>query len=185
MIQIISGTDRPESRSLEVANNVQKRFSKIDVDSEVIALCQLNLNEFNGEQYGGNVPEGTAVHSAIEKVNSSDGLYFVIPEYNGSYPGALKYFIDHWTYPDSFESRPVALLGLGGTWGGLRPVEHLQGVFGYRNAYIFPERVFVNNVWEKLKEGSISDDLTNELLDKQTKNFSRFIKALKSEDLSK
>ncbi len=28
-------------------------------------------------------------------------------------------------------------------WGALRPVEQLQAIFGYRNAHLFPERVFI------------------------------------------
>ena len=46
-------------------------------------------------------------------------------------------------FPESFEKRPVCFTGLGaGIWGALRPVEQLQAIFGYRNAYLFPERVF-------------------------------------------
>ena len=30
-----------------------------------------------------------------------------------------------------------------GVWGALRPIEQLQAIFGYRNACLFPERVFM------------------------------------------
>jgi len=33
--------------------------------------------------------------------------------------------------------------------GGLRAVEQLQMVFGYRNAHVFPERVFIPTVAQK------------------------------------
>ena len=59
-------------------------------------------------------------------------------------PGALKLFIDLLPYPESFEGRPICYIGIAsGQFGALRPVEHLQQVFGYRNAYNFPKRVFV------------------------------------------
>ena len=45
-----------------------------------------------------------------------------------------------------------------GMFGALRPVEQLQQVFGYRNACIFPERVFVMKVHESLNDaGEIVD----------------------------
>ncbi len=119
----------------------------------------------------------------FEKLNASDWLYIVSPVYNGSMPGALKYFIDHFSYPETFEYRPVAFTGLGGRWGGLRPVEHLQQVFNYRNGYIFPQRVFISNVWDTLKDGSLQDSMVTTLLKSQVQGFVKFVRALKTEKL--
>jgi chromate reductase len=107
----------------------------------------------------------------------------VVPEYNGSYPGILKLFIDYWKYPESFEHRPVAFIGLGWRWAGLRPVEHLQGVFGYRNAYSFPVRVFLPNIGNTLKDGKLTDPAIDEMLKTQTREFAKFVRGLKSESL--
>jgi len=108
----------------------------------------------------------------------------IIPEYNGSMPGALKLFIDHWKFPDSFERRPVCFVGLGGRFGGLRPVEHMQQIFGYRNAFIFPDRVFLCNVWNLVENDKLMDETIDQLLNKQIKDFSRFVAALKNDGLS-
>jgi chromate reductase, NAD(P)H dehydrogenase (quinone) len=108
---------------------------------------------------------------------------FVVPEYNGSFPGVLKMFIDYWKYPETFEFRPVAFVGLGTRWGGLRPVEHLQQVFGYRNAFVFPHRVFVSNVHSALKDGKFIDPMINDLLKTQARDFVKFIHALKHQGL--
>ncbi len=105
-------------------------------------------------------------------------VLIVSSEYNGSYPGALKYFIDFWTYPDSFEFRAAAFVGLGGRYGGVRPIEHLQQVFGYRNCFTYPERVFLFNVWSLFKEGKISDATTLNLLRQQVTGFTKFTDAL-------
>ena len=68
----------------------------------------------------------------------------VVPEYNGSFPGILKYFIDLLPFPESFDCRPVSYVGVSaGQWGALRAVEQLQLVFGYRNAYVHPPRTFL------------------------------------------
>ncbi|MGE0764102.1 MAG: NAD(P)H-dependent oxidoreductase, partial [Bdellovibrionales bacterium] len=107
----------------------------------------------------------------------------VCTEYNGSYPGDLIFFIDLWSHPESFEHRPICLIGLGGRFGGLRPVEHLQQVFGYRNSYVFPQRVFLFNIWDTLKNGQMNDKEALGLLKLQAQNFQRFVRGLSSEKL--
>ncbi len=177
MKYVISGTNRPKSRSREVANLIQEIYADNGESVEIIDLAELGLHELDGSQYGGaSLPLKLA--SALEKINQSEGLIIVVPEYNGSMPGALKYFIDHWKYPDSFEHRPVCLVGLGGLFGGLRPVEHLQGVLGYRNAFIFPIRVFLINVWTILKAGKLSEPVALGLLKDQVLGFQKFVFAL-------
>lgn len=176
MIYIISGTNRRGSRTLQVSNFLKGIYEKQGETAEVIDLCNVGLESIAGLEYSNSLPP--AMQAAVEKINSADGLVVVCPEYNGSMPGALKYFIDHWKYPDSYEFRPVALVGVGLRWGGLRPVEHLQGVFGYRNAFIYPERVFISNISTALVDGQINDPFVLGLLESQTKGFLAFTRAL-------
>jgi len=90
---------------------------------------------------------------STDAILAADGLVIVTPEYNGGIPGILKYFIDMLPFPESFEHRPVFFVGLAaGIWGALRPVEQLQAIFCYRNAYIFPERVFMPGINKLLDE---------------------------------
>ncbi len=149
--------------------------------AEIIDLALVGLKEVDGAQYGGNQP--VSMQEAIKKVTAADGIIVVVPEYNGSMPGALKYFIDHWKYPDTFEFRPICLVGLGGRFGALRAVEHLQGVFGYRNGFIYPERVFLTDVSKTVVNGEIQNPMILNLLRTQTKNFSKFVAALQSAKL--
>ncbi|MGE0527009.1 MAG: NADPH-dependent FMN reductase, partial [Bdellovibrionales bacterium] len=144
-------------------------------------LHKMDLTDcVGGEYYKG--AKGT-YREAVERVTAAEGVVFVVPEYNGSYPGALKLFIDYWKYPETFEYRPMAFVGLGGRWGGLRPVEHLQQVVGYRNAYVFPNRVFISNIKDVFRDGVIIDALVANLLQIQSQEFLRFVRGLKSEKL--
>jgi NAD(P)H-dependent FMN reductase len=178
---IISGTNRPGSRSFEIAKIAQRLYGQLGETYEILDLSQLPLNELNGTHYGATPPP--AIADWIAKLNHAEAVVVVVPEYNGSMPGILKYFIDFWKYPDTFEYRPIAMIGLGGNFGGLRPVEHLQQVFNYRNAFVFPERVFITNVWNNLKDGKILDANVTTLLERQARNFTRFVKALHAEQL--
>lgn len=183
MKYIISGTNRPHSRTRQVAEFVQKLYAEQGEKTEIIDLTDVGLELLAAAApYGDAMPE--KMRSAIEKINVADGIIVVCPEYNGSMPGALKYFIDHWSYPTSFEFRPIALIGLGGRFGALRPVEHLQGVFGYRNAFIYPERVFISNVHKVFdEEGRLVDENILGLLKSQVTGFQAFTKALSSSGL--
>lgn len=182
MKYIISGTNRPGSRTRQISNLIQGLYQELGEQVEILDLAELPYQELTGLQYG-----DSAIHlawsKAIEKVTGADGLIFVVPEYNGSFPGALKYFIDHWRFPESFESRPVCYVGLGGLFGGLRPVEHLQQVMGYRNAFQFPSRIFLMNIFKTLKEGKLEDPFALQLLRAQALGFQKFVKGLEDQEL--
>lgn len=181
MKYIVVGTNRKDSNSKKIALFIQKIYSDLQETVEIIDLPEMNWANLPHGQFG-EVSDPTW-KSQIDKITKSDGLIMVVPEYNGSVPGALKMFIDYWKYPESFVSRPVCFVGLGGMFGGLRPVEHLQQVFGYRNAYIFPERIFLMNVWKNLVGGELQDQVSVGLLKSQAAGFQKFCRALKVEGL--
>lgn len=181
MKYIISGTNRVGSRTLEIAKLVQGIYKELGEEVELIDLSAIALQSGPVQSYTG--PHPSELQKVIDKINAADGLIIICPEYNGSYPGVLKYFIDHWSFPESFEHRPVCFVGLGGRFGGLRPIEHLQQVFGYRNSYIFPQRVFLVNVWNTFKDGKLTDEAALQLLKQQAANFQRFVRGLSSEKL--
>ncbi|MBO9665186.1 MAG: NAD(P)H-dependent oxidoreductase [Bdellovibrio sp.] len=178
MKYIIAGTDRPGSNTLKLSKFIQGLYKAQGEDVEIIDLAQVKEQLHSGGPHYGKTHEGLQVY--LDKVVHSEGLIVVCPEYNGSMPGALKYFIDHMKFPDSFEFRPVCFVGLSaGMFGGLRPVEHLQQIFGYRNAFIYPERVFIMNAGKVLNaEGEPQDEMIKQLLTKQTMGFRNFVQAL-------
>jgi NAD(P)H-dependent FMN reductase len=115
-------------------------------------------------------------------VLQSSGLHVITPEYNGSVPGVLKYFIDMLKFPESFEGRPVCFTGLAaGVWGALRPVEQLQAIFSYRNAHLFPIRVFLPQIHAQLDaSGKIKDAELRTRLENQAAGFARFAEKIKA-----
>jgi len=178
MKYIVSGSNRAGSRSLKVSQIIQGLYLKHGEEVKIISIQELPLHEIANAPYGAGVSK--VVQQSIDDLNGSEGIHMVIPEYNGSYPGALKLFVDHWQYPDTFEQRPVCFVGLGGIFGGLRPVEHMQQVFGYRNGFIFPHRVFIRDVFKVLDGNVIKDPLMQSLLEAQVMGFQQFTKALQS-----
>ncbi len=181
MITIISGTNRPDSSTLKVARAVENIYRKIEVETQLLDLQDLPSEIFDPSSYA-NKPEGFDVFT--KAVLESEGLVIVTPEYNGGPPGVLKYFIDMLPFPESFERRPVAFIGLAaGMWGALRPVEQLQQVFGYRNAYIFPERVFFPGIMSLLSdESKLKSCQEWELVEKQCRDFVAYARTLNAKE---
>jgi NAD(P)H-dependent FMN reductase len=68
----------------------------------------------------------------------------VVPEYNGSFPGVLKVFIDACKFPDSFFGKKAALVGLSsGKYGNIRGIDHLTGICHYINLHVLPMRLHI------------------------------------------
>src|ERR1700759_4942516 len=144
MLTLIIGTNRPNNNTTKIAQQVEETYAALGVSLNVLDLGKLPPEIFSPESYA---QKPAAFHPFAQTVLDSDGLIIVTPEYNGSIPGVLKYFIDMLKFPDSFEKRPVCFVGVAaGIWGALRPIEQLQQIFGYRNAYIYPERVFMPQI---------------------------------------
>jgi chromate reductase len=173
-LAILSGSDRPGANALVVSNYLEKRYQALDVDTTLINLQQFPLADVQGGVYK-DVPE--SVRTFTQPLMDADGWVIVVPEYNGGYPGILKMCIDYLPYPHAFEYRPVALVGeSSGAFGALRAVEQLQMVLGYRNAHIFPERVFIPRIFDNFDpEEGIKDEFQQSLLTAQINGFVEFI----------
>jgi chromate reductase, NAD(P)H dehydrogenase (quinone) len=175
-ILIISGTNRPGSNAMKVARVLMGHYQAQSVQVELFSLIDLPREVFDGSAYATKPPAMLAIQ---QRVLDAKGLHIVTPEYNGSFPGVLKYFIDMLKFPESFDRKPVAFTGEAGMWGALRAVEQLQLIFGYRNAYVYPERVFIQNVKDKFDaEEKLLDPAIDRRLSKQAAGFAAFASTL-------
>jgi chromate reductase, NAD(P)H dehydrogenase (quinone) len=178
MITLLVGTNRPGSNSRKVARHVEEIYAELKVPLRVLDLAQLPPEIFSASSYG---EKPKSFHPFSEAILQASGVHIISPEYNGGIPGVLKYFIDMLKFPESFEHRPVCFTGVAaGIWGALRPIEQLQAIFGYRNAFIFPERVFLPQINSLLDEnGWIKNPELLERLRKQAEGFVDFTEKLK------
>src|SRR6266540_2373983 len=178
MITLIVGTNRPGSNSRKVAVHVEEIYAELKVPLHVLDLALLPPEIFSPASYA---EKPRAFQPFAEAVLNAAGLHVVSPEYNGGIPGILKYFIDMLKFPESLINRPVCFVGVAaGMWGALRPVEQLQAIFGYRNAFIYPNRVFLPNVGDLLDDaGRLTDPELLGRLKAQANGFVDFVERLK------
>ena len=179
MITLIVGTNRPGSNSRKVAAHVEEIYAELKVPLHVLDLAQMPPEIFSPTSYA---DKPRSFQPFAEAVLNSSGLHVVSPEYNGGIPGVLKYFIDMLKFPESLINRPVCFVGLAaGVWGALRPVEQLQAIFGYRNAFIYPNRVFLPTVNDLLDaHGRLKDAELLDRLKTQAIGFIDFVEKLKA-----
>ena len=109
MITLIVGTNRPGQQQRKVARHVEEIYAGLKVPLHVLDLAQLPPEIFSPSSYAEKPKSFQPFADAVVK---SAGLHLVTPEYNGSLPGVMKYFIDMLKFPESFEKRPVCFVGV-------------------------------------------------------------------------
>jgi chromate reductase len=156
MITVIAGTNRPHSNTVAVARLVRTTLVDRGEDVTLLDLAELPPEIFAGTSYA---VKPIAFAPFQEAILETRGILTVVPEYNGSFPGVLKYFIDMLRFPESLYEQPAAFVGISsGRWGAVRAVEQLEMIFQYRHAHLFGRRVFVPGVGNAIGPGGLPVD---------------------------
>lgn len=167
MIKIIVGTNRKNSLSKTIAILYQEILLDRGAESEILELEQLPadfietaLYENNGKNEGYN-----AFHN---RVKDGKKFVFIVPEYNGSFPGILKTFIDGMTYPNTFRNKKCALVGLSsGIGGGGIALSHLTDIFHYLGMHVLALKPKLAKIEQNMSDNLLTNRLYLDLLHTQ------------------
>lgn len=169
MITIIASTNRPGSSTLQLAIYYQKQLAAKGAESNLLSLAQLPPNLIETDLYGKRSEAFDKIQSVI---TATDKFLFLIPEYNGSYPGVLKVFMDACSFPESFYDKKAALVGLSsGKYGNIRGIDHFTGVCHYLNLHVMPLKIHISSIRKEMDaNGNLTAEdtlrYTNEQMDK-------------------
>lgn len=83
--------------------------------------------------------EDQSVEQRNNALAQADAFIVITPEYNHSFPAALKAIIDD--AKREWAAKPVAFVSYGGISGGLRAVEQLRGIFSALHAVSIREQI--------------------------------------------
>ncbi len=178
MITVFSGTNRRNSLSRKLAEQVFEIFkANTNEVVEFFSLEDLPDDILHIDMYGsGN--QSAALSAIQDKLFiPSNKLYFVIPEYNGSYPGILKLFIDACSiraYKETFHGgKKAALLGVAsGRAGNLRGLEHFTGVLNYLHISVMPPNQPISRIESLIvEENKIIDPTILSEIENHVKKF--------------
>src|SRR5215469_1809116 len=125
-IVVIVGSLRKESFSLKIANALAQQ-APAGLTLDVTTLHGISF--FNQDLEAAPPADWLSFR---EKLQKSDGVIFVTPEYNRSIPGVLKNAIDVGSRPygkSSFMGKPVGIVSNSpGPLGGVSAAKHLQNI---------------------------------------------------------
>lgn len=173
MITIISGTNRPNSNTLKVSRYYLKTLQQLDQEVQLFSLESLPDTIITSDLYGKRSAEFEPIQ---EMVANTDKFMFIIPEYNGSFPGVLKTFIDACEFPASFYDKKAALTGISsGKYGNIRGIDHFSGVCGYLHLNVLPLRLHIPAIkYEFNEEGDFFKEDTLKFTNDQISKLVRF-----------
>lgn len=156
-IVVVSCTNRPNSNTLKVSKIYERILKSKNVDVKILDFCTLPENIAFSEVFGKRTPGYDKFLN--EFVISKRKFIFVVPEYNGSFPGILKTFLDS-VQPKDWNFKDACLVGVStGRAGNLRGLEHLTGVLSYLKMHVFYNRLPISVVDKIMNaEGNFSDE---------------------------
>lgn len=171
-IGIIIGTNRENSISAKIADYYSGRLTERNLSHEVINLKDLPPGFVFSHMFGTTDPEFAPFQ---EKIDRHDKLIFIIPEYNGSFPGVLKAFVDALRHPDSFSRKKIALVGVSsGAYGNSVGLSHFSDVLAYLNADILGLRLKLANILAHFSNGAFTFEVYARFVEKQIDTFVEF-----------
>ncbi|MBR0931359.1 NAD(P)H-dependent oxidoreductase [Bradyrhizobium diazoefficiens] len=157
-IVTIAGSLRKESFSLKIANALAK-LAPDTLKLEVVTPAGISF--FNQDLEGAPPADWLAFRDKLQK---SNGVLFVTPEYNRSIPGVLKNAIDVASRPygkSSLLGKPVGIISNSpGPLGGVSAAKHLQNILpGISGPLLQQPEIYLNAVGDAFDaNGNLTKD---------------------------
>ncbi|MCS5490591.1 NADPH-dependent FMN reductase [Algoriphagus limi] len=174
MIKIILGTNRKNSVSKLIALQYQQILKEKGADSEILELEDLPADFIESALYENN-GKNEEFNQFHQRVSQGKKFVFIVPEYNGSFPGVLKTFIDGMTYPNNFRNKKAALVGLSsGIGGGGIALSHLTDIFHYLGMHVLALKPKLAKIEQNMSDNLLTNKLYLELLHTQAEMLLEF-----------
>lgn len=150
-VLVILGSVRRGRMSERVATFVMGRLAVVEgITAELVDLRELDLPIME-ERLGKIEPTPPHVAELGAKIEQTNALIIVTPEYNRGYPGVLKNAIDY--FYKQYKRKVVAFVTVSdGGHGGVNAWAQLVTVFVRMGAIVLPPTVEVERVHESFAE---------------------------------
>jgi chromate reductase, NAD(P)H dehydrogenase (quinone) len=166
-VVVLVGSLRKESFTLKIAN----ALTRLAPDTLKLNLVTLHDISFFNQDLEANPPADWVAFR--EKLQKSNGVLFVTPEYNRSIPGVLKNAIDVGSRPygkSSFLGKPIGIVSNSpGPLGGVSAAKHLQNILpGISGPILGQPEIYLNGIGDAFDD---KGELTKESLQKALKQY--------------
>jgi NAD(P)H-dependent FMN reductase len=174
MITLICGTNRNDAVSRTISNIYSDLLKEKGVAHNTVDLIELPDNFLNNALYE-NSGKDPDVNAMINKMGQSTKYLIIVPEYNGSFPGVLKSFIDALPYPSAFNDKKAALVGLSsGIQGAGLALSHLTDILNYCGCHVLAFKPKLARISKHLDQDQIISTEYQELIREQIDRFLEF-----------
>jgi chromate reductase, NAD(P)H dehydrogenase (quinone) len=174
-VVVIAGSLRKESFTLKIANALAK-LAPATIKLEVITPHGISF--FNQDLEAAPPADWLAFRDKLQK---SDGVLFVTPEYNRSIPGVLKNMIDVGSRPygkSSFLEKPIGIVSNSpGPLGGVSAAKHLQQIMpGIAGSIMGQPEIYLNGVGDAFDDkGQLTKESLQKVLQQYIDAFAAFV----------
>lgn len=160
-LAILCGTNRPDAASEIVTAWIRDLATEMGYASTAFSLSELPRDFAFAHWEGRSAALDEMGHACF---GLSDRFVFIIPEYNGSYPGVLKAFIDAcdtaW-----FKDKKAGCVGISsGRAGNLRGSDQLTNVLNYLKVNVHYNKPKLSGIDGLIKQGLNRDAETTATL---------------------
>ena len=128
VLQVIAASTRPGRKGIAIARWVQQLAEQHGgFEVELVDLAEVNLPVFDEPQHP-RLQQYAHQHTKdwSATVKRADAFVFVTPEYNHSFPAALKNALDYLSV--EWADKPVGLVSYGGVSAGVRAATALKPI---------------------------------------------------------
>lgn len=162
MYTIISGTNRAESHTEKVAAEYQRILSEKNIKTGILSLKDLDVLCHN--------KEFMSIENEI--LFPTQKFIFIVPEYNGSYPGVLKAMIDTSEIRKAWHHKKALLTGVStGRAGNLRGMDHLSGCLHYLKMNVHYNQLPISVIDKVMNKDGRLNEATLKAIDEQLNEF--------------
>jgi chromate reductase, NAD(P)H dehydrogenase (quinone) len=174
MIEIVCGTNRPGSVSATIADLYAGLLRQRGQACEILDLSSLP-DDFTVSALYDNAGANDAFNRLANRLRQVDKMVFIVPEYNNSFPGVLKAFIDGMDYPSPFKGKKCALVGVSsGVQGGGMAMSHLTDIFNYLGMHVLAQKPRLAQIEKNLDGDLLTNELYQQLLEEQVETLIAF-----------
>lgn len=166
MITIISGTNRNNSKTLQVAQFYYTCLQERGASVHLFSLEQLQTLKRTE----------AIVQLENDLLIPTEKFIFIMPEYNGSFPGVLKILLDITDIRKCWWHKKILLTGLAdGRGGNLRGLEHMTNILHYLKMNVYYNKLPISKINEETdKEGQFLNPDTREGIVRQIEDFLQY-----------
>lgn len=163
MITIISGTNRKDSKSDVIAKEYSRYLKDLGEESQVLSLIDMPKDIIQDDMYSNHRQAIKDIYNKF--IAPVDKFVFVIPEYNGGFPGILKLFIDT-VPPAMFYGKKAGLVGVSaGRAGNTRGTDQFTNVLNYLQVNVLHSKPPLSLIDTLVDEqGTITHEVTEKIL---------------------